>query len=154
MTIIATLYTTLVSGNKTFWKTGKPLFSDKMNSSHRITLINENKIISNNSEIAEISNEYFRTVVTKQGIDACMYVYICDTQDISDPIIAVIKKYEKHPSIIKIEENVVINGVFTFPPLSCRDVEEVVKGFYISRATTSMNISTKVFKLAFIINVL
>ena len=43
--------------NNTFWKTGKPQFSDKMNTSHKMTLINENKISSKNSEVAEILNE-------------------------------------------------------------------------------------------------
>ena len=63
------LETKLITDNKTFWNTVKPLFSNKMNTSHKITLINENKIISKNSEIAEIFNEYFSTVATKLGIE-------------------------------------------------------------------------------------
>ena len=61
------LDTKLITDNKTFWNTVKPLFSNKMNTSHKITLINENKISSKNSEIAEIFHEYFST--TNLGIE-------------------------------------------------------------------------------------
>ena len=40
-----------------------------MNTSHKITLINENKISSKNLEIAEIFNEYFSTIATKRVIE-------------------------------------------------------------------------------------
>ena len=105
-------------------------------------------IISKNSEIAEIFNEYFSTVATKLGIEE-NDSYICDTRDINDPILVAIKKYEKHPSIIKIAENIYTNEVFKFSPVSSKDVEEVVKSLNILKATTSRNIPTKVFKQNF-----
>ena len=67
-------------------------------------------------------------------------------RDINDPILAAIKKYEKHSSIIKIAENIVTNEVFKLSPVSCKDVVEVVKSLNISNAATSKNIPTKVFK--------
>ena len=88
------------------------------------------------------------TVATKLGIEE-NDSYICDTRDINDPILAAIKKYEKHPSIIKIAENIVTNEVFKVSPVSCKDVVEVVKSLDISKATTSRNIRTKVFKQNF-----
>ena len=139
------LDTKLITDNKTFWNTVKPLFSNKMNTSHKITLINENKISSKHSEIAEICNEYFSTVATKLVIEE-NDSYICDTRDINDPILAAIKKYEKHPSIFKIAENIVTNEVFKLSPVSCKDV---VKSLDISKATTSRNIPRKVFKQNF-----
>ena len=77
-------------------------------------------------------------------------IYIYATREtFNDPILAAIKKYEKHPSIIKIAENIETNEVFKFSPVSCKDVVEVVKSLDISKATTSRNIPTKVFKQNF-----
>ena len=43
-----------ISDNKKFWKTVKPLFNDKAMSTDSITLIENNKIISGDQEVAEI----------------------------------------------------------------------------------------------------
>ena len=47
-----------VTDNKKFWKTVKPLFTDKVQNSSSITLVENEKIITNDSEIAEIFNEF------------------------------------------------------------------------------------------------
>ena len=142
------LDTMLISDNKTFWNTVKPLFSDKINMSQKITLINDNNIISENSEIAKIFNEYFCTVATKFNIEDTV-IHITDTQNTSDPILKAIKKYENHPSIIKITENIITKEVFKFPHASCKDIETVVNSVDISKATICRNIPTKVFKQNF-----
>ena len=49
--------------NKRFWKTIKPLFSDKVKSSEKITFVHEDKIITNNDENAKILNSLFSNVV-------------------------------------------------------------------------------------------
>ena len=42
-----------------FWKTVRPLFSDKVPLNSSITLIEDGKMITENSEIAEVFNNYF-----------------------------------------------------------------------------------------------
>ena len=49
--------------NKRFWKTVKPLFSDKVKSSEKITFVHEDKIITNNDENAKILKSLFSNVV-------------------------------------------------------------------------------------------
>ena len=51
-----------VSDNKLFWKSVKPFFSDKTSNSSKITLLEENNIISDEEEIASIMNNYFINV--------------------------------------------------------------------------------------------
>ena len=51
-----------VSDNKLFWKKVKPFFSDKGSNSSKITLVEENSIISDEEEIANIMNNYFINV--------------------------------------------------------------------------------------------
>ena len=46
----------------------KPFFSDKQNTCKRITLIEKDKIISNDGEVAEIMNEFFSIAVSKLDI--------------------------------------------------------------------------------------
>ena len=51
-----------VSDNKLFWKSVKPFFSDKASNSSKIMLVEENNIISDEEEIANIMNNYFINV--------------------------------------------------------------------------------------------
>ena len=51
--------------NKKFWKTVKPLFSDKQVHHRKITLIENDEIISNDANIVEIMNAFFSNVVEK-----------------------------------------------------------------------------------------
>ena len=47
-----------VNDNKIFWKIVKPLFSEKVNMHENITLIENNNIISSETEIAEKLNAF------------------------------------------------------------------------------------------------
>ena len=51
-----------VSDNKLFWKSVKPFFSDKTSNSSKTTLVEENNIISDEEEIANIMTIYFINV--------------------------------------------------------------------------------------------
>ena len=44
--------------NKLFWKSVKPFFNDKGSNSLKITLVEENNIIGDDKEIANIMNNY------------------------------------------------------------------------------------------------
>ena len=58
----------LVTDNKKFWKTVKPLLSDKLQSKNKIVLIEDETIISNDDEVAETMNEFFVSVTDSLGI--------------------------------------------------------------------------------------
>ena len=51
-----------VSDNKLYRKSVKPFFNDKGFNSSKITLVEENNIISDEEEIANIMNNYFINV--------------------------------------------------------------------------------------------
>ena len=53
-----------VIDNNKFWRTVKPLFTDKVQTSSNITLVEYERITTNDSEVAEIFNE-FVTNITK-----------------------------------------------------------------------------------------
>ena len=52
-----------ITDNKQFWRNVKPLLSDKISESSKITLVNNNRIVSDDREICNIFNEFFVNVV-------------------------------------------------------------------------------------------
>ena len=54
--------------NKLFWKTVKPLFTDKTLKNERITLVKNNKVVSDESKLVEMLSKYFRDIVQNLGI--------------------------------------------------------------------------------------
>ena len=90
--------------NKTFWQRVKPLFSDKQKGTQRnITIVENNIVITDNGEVAEKLNNFFIEAVDNLKIEPFInpiYGNIC-----SGDIDEIIRKYESHPSILKIKEN-------------------------------------------------
>ena len=89
-----------VTDNKKFWKTVKPFISDKSSSKSRITLIEEGKIMSNDSEVAETVNNFFVTITDSLGIVENEDI-VLPSEDISDPIDQILCRFSRHPSIQK-----------------------------------------------------
>ena len=54
--------TKTISDNKTFWKTVKPLLSNKFRFPVNVALVKENDIISDNGTIADVFNNFFTNV--------------------------------------------------------------------------------------------
>ena len=52
-----------ITDNKKFWRTVKPLFTDKVQTSPSIALIENEKSIADENVIAEIFNEFFTNVI-------------------------------------------------------------------------------------------
>ena len=75
----------LVTDNRKFWKTVKPVLSDKCQSNNKIVLVEDDEIISDDIEVAEILNRYFVTVTESLGIKE-NNDNISDTEGLLDPI--------------------------------------------------------------------
>ena len=57
-----------ITDNRQFWKTIKPLFSEKQNISRRITLIDGDNIISNDADVAKAMNICFSNAINNLEI--------------------------------------------------------------------------------------
>ena len=53
------ILTSVKTDNRVFWKILKPKSSDKIKIRSKITLFEDNKILSQDAEIAKLFNEYF-----------------------------------------------------------------------------------------------
>ena len=82
-----------VTDNKMFWKTVAPLFSNKSKASNKITLSENEKLITNDQKSAEVFNNYFNSIVEELNIPIDQNL-LNDASLFDDPIIAAIHKYK------------------------------------------------------------
>ena len=76
---------------KKFWQIVKPLFSEKVNTSENITLVDNNNIISSEIEIAEKLITFFSNTVKELNINV-KKDFLCDVSNINDPVERAIQK--------------------------------------------------------------
>ena len=136
------LDTKLITDNKTFWKTVSPLFSDKHFRLNKITLLVGDEIISEDAEVAKQFNNYFSNVVSKLNIKGFETDFIFNPEN--DTISNIIKKYNSHPSILKIKENVKIETKFHFENISESEIRKKIALLNKKKPTTFNNIPTRI----------
>ena len=99
-----------VNDNKTFWKTVKPLFTDKVQIKSKITLIEKKviskqgqesnhteKIISDDKAIAEVFNKFFINIAPNLKIPVENNTDH-DFTETDDLVLYEINKFKNHPS--------------------------------------------------------
>ena len=118
----SSLDTKVVTDNRTFCKTVKPLLSEKVTKHSKINLVEDDKIISCDDQIAKKFSEYFINIPI---LNMPSNSYKCPDSSEQDPILKILDKYKNHPSIklIKAKNN---SQVFKFSQI---DIEEVKKSF-------------------------
>ena len=134
----------IFTDNKKFWKNIKPFFSDKGPRTRKITLVNNDVILSGDQEVAESLNLFFKNAVKslsiKENIDL-----LTPIDEFNDPIDIAIQKFKVHPSVLKIREKVQ-HAPFSFEKVELSDVEREFQNLNVKKATTFNNIPTKVLK--------
>ena len=82
----------------------KTFFSDKSSSFEKISLIKKDRVITDDSEIAETFNQHFSNIVSDLALkvpDALTH----HSPKVKDPILSAISKYQNHSSIRIILQN-------------------------------------------------
>ena len=98
-----------IADNKQFWRTVKPLLSDKSKSNEKISLVEGDKITSEDKSNAEILNLFFSNAVKNLKIPEFNDINPL-AENIPNPVFKAILKYKNHPSIIAIK-NARTNGL-------------------------------------------
>ena len=77
----------------------------------KITLVENNKVVSDESKLVEIFGKYFGNIVQNLGIDG-----LNNTSSDNDAVTIrqTIEKYQNHPSIKVIRENIDTTNNFSF----------------------------------------
>ena len=131
--------------SKSFWNYCKPFFSKKaLTDDGRIVLVENESIISKDTNIANLFNKYFNTItstlsVTEWGIN---------NEQIHDPIERAIARYTNHPSILRINASKSVHEApFSFSPVSPDETYKIISSLNSTKATSG-NIPVKILKLA------
>ena len=89
-----------ITGNRSFWKTVLPLFTQNSSKGEKNNLIDDSKILSSDEKFCETFNQFFSNVVPTLNIPKPKSFPTAN--DNLDPVMSVIKSCNKHRSIVKI----------------------------------------------------
>ena len=104
------LNTKKTTGNRTFWESVVPFFTNKASRGEKIILNEAEKHISDDKKICTIFNNFFLDVVSDLKIpDCCNYF----TQKSTHSLSTIIETFEKHPSILNFKKRK-FDSVFSF----------------------------------------
>ena len=130
--------------NKQFWRTVKPLFSDKTKSNEKITLVDDETVNTQDEKNAELLNLFFSSAVKNLKIPE-----FGDTnplvERLSDPVLKAILKYNNHPSIAAIR-NANNNSHFHFNEVSVEEVYKETRKLSTRKSVQSTDIPVRVLK--------
>ena len=88
--------------NKKFWQTVKPLLSGG-NGVKKITLVEDDEVITDDKEIAETFNKFFINAVSNLDLKENNAI-LNDTEHLKDPVKKALHKFKDHPSILEIKK--------------------------------------------------
>ena len=130
-----------ITDNKTFWKTVKPFFTDKIKTKSKITLIEKNiasqegqekivseKIITDDHAVAEVFNKFFIIIVPNLKIST-NHGYNNDFIATDDQVTNVVNKFRNRSSIIIIKNK-----------------KKIVNTLDTAKASQQSDIPTKILK--------
>ena len=104
----------------------KPFVSEKGVFSQNIILVNNDSIISMYQEVCETLNNFFKSAVDSLDIIEHKDL-ITDSKHLIDPVEIAKKKFENHPSVLDINNNIKVNSSFKFLEITISDIELELK---------------------------
>ena len=132
-----------ITENKLFWKTVKPSFKDKTLKDERITLVENNEVVSDESKLVEIFSRYFGNIVQNLGMDGLTNI---SSDNDAVTIRKALEKYQNHPSIKVIRENIDTISNFSFDLINPECISKIINNLDTSKATQQGDIPTKILK--------
>ena len=115
-----------VSDDKLFWKTVKPSLSEKINARERISLSENGKIVKTGKGTAEVFNSFFGNIVKNFNISQYPD-FDPIIENVKDPTLKAILKYEKHPSILAIRTKSNRNSAFSLKGIIVKEIETEIR---------------------------
>ena len=94
-----------------FWKTVRPFLLDKYTVFSQISIEKNNRIIYDDFDLSGEFSSFFEDAVRSLNVKPDEY-YLSDTENLSDPVEIAIRKFENHPTIKAIKQNILVNQDF------------------------------------------
>ena len=121
----------------------KPLFSDKNSTlQSNINIIEENIVYTEKIEVAEKLNNFF--IEALDNLDIEPFTFVCENDVISQNIPEIAKMYESHPSVLKIKENIKIQGKFQFTNITSNVIEDKIDKLNPKKSCIGNDIPAKI----------
>ena len=121
------------------------MLSNKFVNSERITLVDNDKIITNDKEIAKVLSDFFSNIIKTLNIPQKNYTDLI-IENARDSILKAILKYRKHPSILAIKAKTKSGPVFIFNHITKEEVIKEIKHSGASKASQEGDKPTKIIK--------
>ena len=122
----------------------KPVLSDKISESSKITLVNNNLPVYDDREICDIFNKFFVNVVPNLNIPE--FTGSDNLHIIGDSVQPILHKYRNHPSIIKIKEKRESSEKFVFIYVSENEIRNLLRKLNARKLSEKSDISIKQIK--------
>jgi len=128
------------SNNKHFWDTIKPFLTNKNTQTRQhISLLEDNRVISNPQDVCNILNDYFINIANTTA--SPLEIDSLTTQDI-------INNYSNHPSIKSIVDNSSSANSFNFTAVTCTQVKNKITCLKTKKACGYDMLPAKLLKTA------
>ena len=110
----------------------------------RTTLVENNKVVSNKNELVEIFGKYFGNIVQNLVIDG-----LTNTSSDNDAVTIrqAIEKYQNHPSIKVIRENIDTTNNFSFELINPECISKIINNLDTSKGDTPTKIIKDIIDL-------
>lgn len=138
----------IMRDNKMFWDVTKPLVTGKSKIKSKITLVENNEIVSDDQKVAEILNNNFVDAVTNLGIEK-LYVGEVEKKNHStmeQKIDSILEEYKSHPSIVMINHKVTVTTKFKFKETTAEKMYDRILSLNSKKATPEDDVTVDVLK--------
>ena len=139
----------VVVSNKLFWKTIRPFLSNKGTHNNNDIILEENgDLIKNKENISDILNDFYINIVEKTTGKKPLILNSASTVSADEEIDIINRKYDNHPSIRKIKENVSPFSQFSLSYSTEDTILRILLSLDISNGAGYDTLQPKIIKLA------
>ena len=144
--IFANLNEKNITDNKRFWQTIKPFLSEKTKSREKVTLIENENLVSDDAEVANCLYNFFSNIVNNLEIPKYHVEDDLHLNMNNHPTLKAVFKYKIHPSIISIRRFRYQVSNFNFSCINKNTVFKQIRGLSTAKASQDNDLHVKVLK--------
>ena len=123
----------------------RPCLSDKNTVFSQINIEKNDRITFDDFDLSGEFSTFFEDAVRLLNVKSDEY-YLSDTENLSDPVEIAIRKFENHPSVQAIKENISVNQDFCFSNTDVSNILKQTTALNNKKNGTFGNIPTKLLK--------
>ena len=133
-----------MTDNRVFWKIVKSKISDNVKIRSKITLVEDNKILPQDAEIAKTFYEYFINIpVLNMPDNQSFSKQTCSLEE--NTISGIIERNKDHPSINLIKsKNSCLANTFSFTPVSIEEWKRAIESLDQKKVAQEKDIHTNI----------